>query len=145
MMRALAGFLCLVWFTLPACATDLTPVTVKTTSGPVILHLEIAITPEEHEKGLMFRTSIPDREGMLFAFSPPQEITMWMKNTLVPLDMIFIDENGIIINIAAETTPKSLDFIPSGGKIKAAIEVAGGTAARYHIAKGDHVLYSLAL
>ncbi len=91
--------------------------------------VEVARTPDEQAKGLMGRTSLPKEGGMLFPFDPPKIATFWMKNTLIPLDMIFIRADGTIDRIAENTVPESLAPVASGGEVKAVLELAGGTAA----------------
>ena len=90
--------------------------------------VEVARTPDEQAKGLMGRTSLPKEGGMLFPFDPPKIATFWMKNTLIPLDMIFIRADGTIDRIAENTVPESLAPVASGGEVKAVLELAGGTA-----------------
>lgn len=102
--------------------------------------LEIANTPETRSRGLMFRRELAPDHGMLFDFGgAEQPIQMWMKNTYIPLDMIFIRANGVIRRIAADTTPFSEDTIASGGPVKGVLEVIAGTARRLGIAAGDRV------
>lgn len=91
----------------------------------------------------MFRRSMPADTGMLFDYKRPQIITMWMRNTLLPLDMIFIAADGKIINIAQRTVPGSLDTIPSHGPALAVLEVNGGTASRLKIKSGDTVIHPI--
>lgn len=114
---------------------------IKTAHGQVPLTLEVASTIAQIEQGLMYRTSVPEGTGMLFLFPAPQDIDFWMKNTLVPLDMLFINEHGIIINIEEDTKPESTRRIPSRGKVTGVIEIAGGSSKRLHIAKGNKVIY----
>ena len=90
-------------------------------------------------KGLMFREHLRNDQGMLFTYGRSIKITMWMKNTLIPLDMIFIDAEGRIRNIAESTEPLSEETISSDGRVRAVLEVAGGTAARLGIKEGDLV------
>lgn len=102
--------------------------------------LEIANTPETRSRGLMFRRELPDGRGMLFDFGTREtEVTMWMKNTYIPLDMIFIRANGVINHIAENTTPLSEATISSNGPVKGVLEVIGGTSRRLGIAAGDRV------
>ncbi len=102
--------------------------------------LEIANTPESRSRGLMFRRELPDGRGMLFDFGAREtEISMWMKNTYIPLDMIFIRADGRIRRIAENTTPHSEETIPSGGPVKGVLEVIAGTARRLGLAAGDRV------
>jgi hypothetical protein len=91
----------------------------------------------------MFRKSLAEDAGMLFDYDPPQEVSFWMKNTLIPLDIIFIGTDGRIIKIAARTTPLSLDPIPSGGTVRGVFEIRGGGAAKLGIEVGDRVRHSI--
>jgi len=120
-------------------AMDRGTLEIATKTGVRVFSVELAVTDEEREKGLMFRTSVPDGYGMLFDFKQDQIVTMWMKNTLVSLDMIFIRRDGTIARIAENTNIKSEDIIPSGEQVRAVLEVAAGTAAKYGIAAGDKV------
>lgn len=115
------------------------PVAIVTKTGPYRLDAEIPATDAQMERGLMFRTSVPDHTGMLFDFHTPQSFAMWMKNTLVPLDMVFIGADGVITQIEANAEPRSLRRIPTVTPDRAVLELAGGTAARYHITVGDRV------
>ena len=104
--------------------------------------VEIANTPETRARGLMFRRSLPADGGMLFDFAPGEtDVSMWMKNTYIPLDMVFIRANGTIRHIAENTTPFSEATISSRGPVKAVLEVAGGTCQRLGIAAGDRVIH----
>lgn len=102
--------------------------------------VEVATTPREQETGEMFRKSIPPDGGMLFVWPAPHDQPMWMKNTLVPLDMVFIEADGTIRAIAENTVPHSLATISSHGPVLAVLELAGGTTARLNIVVGDKVL-----
>jgi uncharacterized membrane protein (UPF0127 family) len=101
--------------------------------------VEIARTPEQQQHGLMFRRSLAPDHGMLFPFAFPRQATFWMKDTLIPLDMIFIRPDGSIARIAAMTAPKSLDTVDSGEPVAAVLEIAGGRAAQLGIEPGDVV------
>jgi hypothetical protein len=101
--------------------------------------VEIADTDPEREKGLMFRKELPEGRGMLFDFHREQEVGFWMQNTYIPLDMIFIRGDGRILRIAENTEPLSTRIIPSGGVVRAVLEVIGGTARKLGIAPGDRV------
>ncbi len=103
----------------------------------------MAKTNEQRATGLMYRKSLPDGQGMLFDFAPEQEVAMWMKNTYVSLDMIFIRADGRIHRIAERTKTESTDIIPSGGPVRAVLEVVAGTAQKYGIAVGDKVGHPL--
>lgn len=113
--------------------SKLIPVTVKMGAATHEFSVEVARTPEEQEKGLMFRTSLPPSGGMLFPFQNPKVGSFWMKNTLIPLDIIFIRKDGTIDRIAENTIPESLEPVVSGGEVSAVLELAGGTAARLGI------------
>ena len=102
-------------------------------------NVEMAVSPSQQETGLMFRQSIPADGGMLFDWGQIRDSTMWMKNTVSPLDMVFINPDGTIRHIAENTTPRSLAAIPSGGPVRATLELAAGTAARLHLRVGDKV------
>jgi uncharacterized membrane protein (UPF0127 family) len=101
--------------------------------------VEVASTPEQQETGLMFRTSVPPNGGMLFDQGTEQPVRMWMKNTLISLDMLFIGPDGTIRRIAENTVPQSLAVI-DGGEARATLELAAGTAERLDIRVGDKVL-----
>lgn len=101
--------------------------------------VEVVRTPEEQSKGLMFRKELPPDGGMLFPFDPPQVASFWMKNTVIPLDMIFIRPDGTIAHIAANTEPYSLQPVSSGQMNSAVLEIAGGRAAELGIAENDRV------
>lgn len=101
--------------------------------------VEMATTPAEQETGLMFRTSVPADGGMLFVFPTIQPEPFWMKNTLVPLDMVFINADGTIRAIAENTVPYSLAPVDSGGPVKAVLELQGGLTAKENISVGDQV------
>jgi uncharacterized membrane protein (UPF0127 family) len=92
--------------------------------------VEVARSADEQAQGLMFRTSLPADGGMLFPFPKPKIASFWMKNTLIPLDMIFVRADGSIDRIAENTIPESLEPVVSGGDVAAVLELAGGTAAR---------------
>jgi len=105
--------------------------------------IEFANTDEKRKLGLMHRTEMAADAGMLFDFGEPQPVSMWMKNTLISLDMAFIDETGIIKNIAANTTPRSLESIRSSAPVTAVLEVNGGTLARLGIEAGDQLRHPM--
>ena len=101
--------------------------------------VEVATTPEQQEVGEMFRTNIPADSGMFFDWGAPREVPMWMKNCPVPEDMVFIGEDGRITHIAENTVPESLAQIPSGGPVRATLELQGGLTAKLDISVGDRV------
>jgi uncharacterized protein len=112
---------------------------IATKSGVKVFSVELATTEEEKTTGLMYRKELVDGKGMLFDFSPEQQVSMWMKNTYISLDMIFIRADGRILRIAENTEPLSTRIIPSGGLAKGVLEVIAGTAQKYGIAPGDRV------
>ena len=112
---------------------------IATKSGVRVFAVELAVSDAEREKGLMFRKQVPEGTGMLFDFKKDQQVTMWMKNTYVSLDMIFIRNDGRIAQIAENTEPESEKIIPSGAPVRAVLEVVGGTAKKLGIAPGDKV------
>lgn len=110
-----------------------TVVTVRQGSTAHRFAVEVARTPEEQARGLMYRTSLAPDRGMLFPFAKPKFASFWMKNTFIPLDIIFIRSDGSIDRIAENTIPESLEPVVSGGEVAAVLELAGGTAARLGI------------
>ena len=101
--------------------------------------VEVARTPQEQQRGLMFRESLAPDRGMIFPYDPPQPVAFWMQNTLIPLDMIFIRADGTIANIAENTVPLSLESVPSAGDVAAVLEIAGGRSAQLGLKAGDTV------
>jgi uncharacterized protein len=124
-------------------AATIEPLEIVTKSGVQVFSVEMATTEEEKTTGLMYRKELADGKGMLFDFSPEQQVSMWMKNTYISLDMIFIRADGRILRIAENTEPLSTRIIPSGGLAKGVLEVIGGTAKKYGIAPGDRVGHPL--
>jgi uncharacterized membrane protein (UPF0127 family) len=114
----------------------------KISDGKKVRHVFkvwLADTPQRQSQGLMFVRSLPDLRGMLFAYPQPKPISMWMKNTYIPLDMVFIDDHGRIQQIVEQTTPHSLDLIRSTEPALAVLEIAGGEARRLGLHVGQHV------
>lgn len=108
-----------------------------------IFTVEIADTPETRSSGLMFRKELADDAGMLFIYPGKQKIAMWMQNTLISLDMLFLDRDGTILHIAERTTPLSTEVISSRFRVKAVLEVIAGTAERLGLRAGDRVEHVL--
>jgi uncharacterized membrane protein (UPF0127 family) len=102
-------------------------------------NVEMAISLAQQTTGLMFRPSVPADGGMLFDWGAPRESQMWMKNTISPLDMVFINADGTIRSIAENTVPESLAVIDSHGPVRATLELGAGTTARLNIRVGDKV------
>jgi len=112
---------------------------IATKTGVHAFAVEIADNDAERAKGLMYRKELPEGRGMLFDFHHEQEVSFWMQNTYIPLDMIFIRGDGRILRIAENTEPLSTRLIPSGGPVRAVLEVIGGTARKLGIGPGDRV------
>jgi uncharacterized membrane protein (UPF0127 family) len=121
--------------------TGTTHLTITTRSGTFSFTVELARSRAEQARGLMYRKSLADSAGMLFPYDPPRAVAMWMKNTYIPLDILFIDASGRIIRIAPEAAPLSLDIIPSGEPVAAVLELKGGTARRLGLHAGAEVRY----
>ncbi|MGB2931220.1 MAG: DUF192 domain-containing protein [Methyloceanibacter sp.] len=111
----------------------------KTDSGPHSFTVELAATPQEKALGLMYRRSLPANAGMLFLYDRPQPLTMWMRNTLISLDMVFIGADMRVHRIETHTEPFSTDIISSDGEVKAVLELNAGTAAAIGLKVGDEV------
>jgi uncharacterized membrane protein (UPF0127 family) len=111
--------------------------------GVHVFSVELANNDAERARGLMFRKQLAEGRGMLFDFEQEQEIAMWMKNTHISLDMIFIRGDGRILRIAENTVPLSTRVIPSGGPVRAVLEVIAGTARKLGLAPGDRVAHPL--
>ncbi|MES2599440.1 MAG: DUF192 domain-containing protein [Pseudomonadota bacterium] len=124
-------------------AAEMQPLEIVTKSGVHVFTVEMAKTEQERATGLMYRKELAEGRGMLFDFSPEQPVSMWMKNTFIPLDMIFIRSDGRILRIAENTEPHSEKIISSGGLAKGVLEVIGGTARKYGIQAGDRVAHPL--
>lgn len=120
-------------------AAPVEPLTIVTGSGPHALTVEVMRTDEERERGLMFRRSLPPDRGMLFDFGTLAPVMMWMKNTYIPLDMVFIGSHGRVVSTAVDAEPLSERIIPSGGAVLAVLELNAGTVARLAVRPGDKV------
>jgi len=118
--------------------------TISTKSGNDILYMvEVASTQKQLQRGLMYRESMSEDQGMLFKYRPKQEVSMWMKNTILSLDMLFIDSTGSIINIVKNTTPLSQRTIPSGGVVLGVLELNAGQADKHGMQVGDQVSHPI--
>jgi uncharacterized membrane protein (UPF0127 family) len=119
--------------------TRLQTLEIASKTGVHAFSVEIVDNDADRAKGLMFRKELPEGRGMLFDFQRDQDVSFWMENTYIPLDMIFIRGDGRILRIAENTEPLSTRLIPSGGPVRAVLEVIGGTARKLGIAPGDRV------
>ncbi|WP_404426447.1 DUF192 domain-containing protein [Thalassospira australica] len=104
-----------------------------------VFNVELAVTPDERSRGLMFRTEMAEDAGMLFDFGRPSDISMWMKNTFISLDMLFIDQNGVIVGIEKRTVPKSETIIPGPKPVRFVLELNGGASDRLGFEVGEKV------
>ena len=109
----------------------------KTDSGPHSFTIDLTTTPSEHALGLMYRRTLPVDAGMLFLYDKPQPLTMWMRNTFIPLDMVFIGADGKVHRIESRTEPFSTQIISSEGDVQGVLELNAGTAASIGLKAGD--------
>ena len=123
----------------PAQAAGTATLEIVSDTGVHAFAVELATNNQERERGLMFRKELPEGQGMLFDFERDQPVAFWMHNTYISLDMIFIRGDGRIAHIAENTEPMSDRLIPSGGPVRAVLEVIAGTARKLGIAPGDRV------
>ena len=122
-----------------AAQSTLLPLAIRTAKGTRRFAVEAALTERQQEQGLMFRKSLDADGGMLFPMNPPRTASFWMKNTLIPLDMLFIRTDGSIAFIAANTVPYSREPVSAGIPVAAVLELRGGRAAELDIKEGDNV------
>jgi hypothetical protein len=123
---------------------DLIPLTISQGAEVHRFTVEVARTSEEQAQGLMFRTELDADRGMLFPFPQPKTAAFWMRNTLIPLDMIFVRADGSIDRIAENTVPQDESPVASGGEVSAVLELAGGTTARLGIDESATVRWTSA-
>ena len=119
------------------------PLTIAAADDRFEFQVELAVTPAERSQGLMFRESLADDHGMLFDFGSAKPVSMWMRNTYIPLDIIFIRANGSISRIARNAQPLSDDVIASGEPVTAVLELRGGLTDERGIDVGDQVVHAL--
>lgn len=127
----------------PVRAQSLEPLTIVTRDGPKAFQVEVARNDADRAQGLMYRRSLASDRGMLFDFARVEPVSMWMQNTYVSLDMLFIRPNGTVARIASDTEPLSTRVIPSGEPVLAVLELVAGTAQRLGIRAGDRVEHPL--
>jgi uncharacterized membrane protein (UPF0127 family) len=137
-----AALFCCVLFSTTVEALERKPLTIVTVTGRHPITVEIATTPEEKARGLMYRRSLAANVGMLFVYAHDQEIMMWMKNTYISLDMIFIKADGTVLRIEENTKPLSERIISSEQQARAILEMKAGSAARLGIKAGDKIEYA---
>lgn len=126
-----------------ALLSKIEPLTIATEGDATMFTVEIADTDALRARGLMFRQRLPEDRGMLFDFKTPREAAMWMKNTYISLDMLFIRSDGTIAYIAENTKPQSLDVIGVREPVLAVLELAGGTTRKLGIRTGDVVYHRI--
>jgi uncharacterized membrane protein (UPF0127 family) len=127
----------------PSCAADKQTLEIASKTGVHPFSVEMAVTEKEREKGLMYRKSLPECQGMLFDFHAEQDTAFWMQNTYISLDIIFIRGDGRILRIAENAEPLSTKLIPSGGPVRGVLEVIAGTTRKLGIAAGDRVAHPI--
>jgi len=115
------------------------PLTIQRGDRKLTFRVEVAATPEQQSKGLMFRTKLGDDEGMIFPMNPPRGASFWMRNTVISLDLIFIGADGRISNLAANAIPYDESPLSPAGLVKGVLELRGGRAAELGIVAGDKV------
>lgn len=123
----------------PVSGLAIIPLTVTHAGKKHGFRVEVAASPAQQEKGLMYRTEMGPDEGMIFPMNPARGASFWMRNTVIPLDIIFVGTDGRILNIAANAVPYDETPLPSAGLVKAVLELNGGRAAELGIAPGDMV------
>ena len=129
----------------PAAEADLprSALEIRSASGRQWFNIRVADTSASQERGLMFVRNLPADAGMLFPQKEPQPVAMWMKNTLIPLDMLFIDSRGRIVCLIASARPESLEILSCDRPVKAVLEIGGGEAARRGIRVGNQVRHAI--
>jgi uncharacterized membrane protein (UPF0127 family) len=150
-MRRIFVFLAILFVASSACAQQRTDAFAKFGAGKLAIesakgkhafNIEIARTPDQQRQGLMWRQKLAPDAGMLFIYDMEMPVSMWMSNTLIPLDMLFIAGDGKIVHIAQRTVPKSEEIISPGRPVQYVLELNGGTASRLGIKPGDKVAYT---
>lgn len=149
MTRAALGLLCALALWPPVARAEDTAAldnffarAVITVEGRAACHrlgVYLALSPEQRARGLMFVTDLPEDEGMLFIYPGPRRVSMWMKNTLISLDMVFIRQDGVVARVEEDTVPLSLETIPAGEPVDAVLELNAGAAAALGIAAGRRI------
>lgn len=145
MMRFWASLAVCVTFLAEGVAAECRPdrVELRNDQTHIRFDVELAVTGPEKSRGLMFREHLPNRSGMLFVYDPPQQVAFWMKNTLIPLDMIFVDQAGIVTRVHEGAIPGDLTPIDGGSDIFAVLEINAGLSARYGIQPGTQMRHEI--
>ena len=138
-----AFMLALFWMVPPPRAATTGTLEIASKTGVHSFSVEVVATDAEREKGLMYRRDLPEGRGMLFDFQTEQPVAFWMKNTLIPLDMVFIAADGTVRHVHANAVPMSTDTIPSEAAVRAVLEINGGTARLLGIKPGDKVKHPI--
>jgi uncharacterized membrane protein (UPF0127 family) len=120
---------------------DPSPLIIRTENSAISYDVEVADTEVERAAGLMFRQDFPQNRAMLFDFEETRAVSMWMKNTPLPLDMLFVDDTGLIAGVAENTTPHALEVISSPQPVAYVVELNAGQVAANRIKTGDRVLH----
>lgn len=144
MGRFIAAFLIALILSVPldiSQAAGTGTIVLKTETGDHNYDIEVATTDQDRAIGLMYRRSLPENSGMLFLYDRPQPAAMWMKNTFIPLDMIFIAPDGTVQRIETYTEPFSTRSIESGGHVVGVLELNAGQADKIGLKRGDKVIY----
>ncbi len=146
-MKAIAAVVLAMVFCLGGAAAqeifEKSELVIVTSAGPKTFQIEIAKSPRQQAQGLMFRRTMAADAGMLFPYASPQRMAFWMKNTYIPLDLLFIAADGRIESIQQRAVPHSLEPIRSRGKVLAVLELNGGTVSRLNIKPGDRVEHAV--
>lgn len=124
---------------LSACSADESKLSIQSANGEHQFTVEVVDTPEGRAKGLMYRQELADDAGMLFDFKEQRPVSFWMRNTFIPLDMLFIEADGTVLNIHENARPHDTTSIPSAGPVQFVLEIPGGRSVDLGIEAGDQV------
>ena len=140
-LRACLLFVLVLATSAAAFAAKLEKLTFETSTGAHVFQVEEALSSEQRRVGLMYRRSLAEDQGMLFDFGRAEEISMWMQNTYVSLDMVFVGSDGLVTRIAENAEPLSTRIISSAGPARYVVEIAGGVAKKIGLKPGDRVVH----
>lgn len=121
------------------CSEDF--ITVEGDWGRAGFDVRLARDNHDRSRGLMFVEEMPSRDGMLFLYPTPQRVGFWMKNTLIPLDMLFVDAGGVVTHIHENAVPGDLTLIPGGDRVIGVLEINGGVVSRFGITTGSKIVH----